>query len=78
VSELFTFTSISESCDLENFSCGNQDLDVYLKKYSIKNDIAGIAKTYLMLENAKDIVGYFSINNYSIPYGSLSSKQRYR
>lgn len=76
--ELFTFNSISESFDLETFSCGNQDLDNYLKKYSLKNDIAGISKTYLMLENEKDIVGYFSINNYSISYNSLSSKQRYR
>ena len=72
--------------DIENelineFSCGNRDLDLFLKKHAFKNDQIGYGKTFVGIEN-NQIIGFFtlcsaSIKFESLPKGNVSSLPRY-
>ena len=49
--------------NVEKFSCGNADLDDYLKKYAHQNHVNNISKTYLLIddEHENSIVGYVTL-----------------
>lgn len=53
--------------DLESFSCGNIELDKFLKKYAFDNDFSGYGKTFL-LEDDNKIVGFFTLCSASIRF----------
>lgn len=46
--------------DLNNFTCGNKDLDVYFKKYALSNNRSGYGKTFV-LRKQNSIVGFFTL-----------------
>ena len=61
--------SISEinEKDLNTFSCGNKDLDRFLKKYALENDLSGYGKTFLLLDD-DEVVGFFTLCSASIKF----------
>jgi len=56
-----------DSKKYNSFSCGNNDLDKYLKAYALYNDKAGYGKTFLVEDN-NEIVGYFTLSSSSITF----------
>ena len=56
---------------LNDFDCGVELLNKYLKSYALKNDLDNIGKTYLCLEDDK-VIGFFTLANGSIKRESLS------
>ncbi|MFA5421728.1 MAG: GNAT family N-acetyltransferase [Acholeplasmataceae bacterium] len=56
--------------DLKSFSCGNIDLDDFLRKYAFNNDKKGFGRTFL-LEDMNEIVGFFTLCSASIKYQEL-------
>lgn len=58
---------------LSSFSCGNKDLDKYLKKYALTNDQNGYGKTFI-LEDNDEIVGFFTLCSASIQFEEYPSK----
>ena len=56
-----------EEKKLELFSCGNPDLDKFLRKYALVNDQNGYGKTFL-LEDGGQLVGFFTLCSSSINF----------
>lgn len=66
---LKSILEVSEK-DLKLFSCGNNDLDNFLKKHALNNDRTNIGKTFL-IEDMDEIVGFFTLCSASIKYQEL-------
>ena len=63
---------ISELHCLEQFNCGNDVLDDWLKRKAIKNETSHDTRTYVICE-AQNVVGYYSIATGSIDHAELPS-----
>jgi GNAT superfamily N-acetyltransferase len=71
------FEQISATSVTDGFDCGKEPLNSYLTNYALLNHDSGISKTYLLVRDSAEILGYYAINNYSIPYGDVPSKRRH-
>jgi ribosomal protein S18 acetylase RimI-like enzyme len=69
---VFIVKSIEEidSKSFEEFSCGNEDLDLYLKEFARQNHRKGIGKTFIALDGDCSI-GYYTISMASIEFKDL-------
>ena len=56
-----------ETGQINNFTCGNKDLDRFLKCYALENDNNGYGKTFLLLDE-KEVVGFFTLCSTSIAF----------
>lgn len=45
---------------LKKFDCGTEVLNEFLSRYSFKNDILGIGKTFVAFNKNEDVIGYFT------------------
>lgn len=52
---------------IDSFSCGNIELDRFLRKNALINDLNGYGKTFL-LENNAEIIGFFTLSSFSIKF----------
>lgn len=52
---------------LKDFSCGNKELDRYLKVFALENDINSYGKTYILLDD-DIVVGFFTLSSASIRF----------
>ncbi len=66
---MLTVKSIEEvdSSAFREFSCGNEELDSYLKEYARQNHKKGIGKSFVALEGNRAI-GYYTISMASIEF----------
>ena len=63
---------IRKDHDRRSFSCGNDELDEYLRRYARQNDKKGIGYTYVVCREGKKLVsGYFTISTSSIEFEDL-------
>lgn len=46
---------------LKKFDCGTEVLNEFLSRYSFKNDILGIGKTFVAFNKNEDVIGYFTL-----------------
>ncbi len=53
--------------DLESFTCGNNDLDRFLKRFALRNDSKGYGKTFLLYDEG-EMVGFFTLCSSSIGF----------
>ena len=51
---------ICSTFDLKNFDCGEESLNYFLQKKSIKNEVSGASKTYVCTVGNK-VVAYYSL-----------------
>ncbi len=51
---------LTELHDLEHFSCGIESLDQWLKRRSLKNQIQGASRTYVVSDGAR-VVAYYAL-----------------
>ena len=56
--------------ELSLFTCGNEELDKFLKKYALKNDKNGYGKTFVLYDRNK-IVGFFTLCSSSIRFDEI-------
>ncbi len=55
----------------ENFDCGEESLNAFLKKFARQNDERGLGKTYIIVEEGTtEILGYYTLSG-----GSVSSEK---
>lgn len=52
---------------INNFSCGQKDLDLFLKKHAYTNDKNGYGKTYLLC-NSNNVLGFFTLSAAQISF----------
>ncbi len=60
--------------DKNEFDCGNENLNNYLKKYARQNHNKGIAKTFVAISNSENdlkIRGYYTLSASIIEFESL-------
>ena len=46
--------------EMETFSCGSDSLDLWLKRRSLKNQIQGASRTYVVCDGAR-VVAYYAL-----------------
>jgi len=63
---------LSRSHHRDNFDCGEEDLDQFLRRYARQNDAKDISRTYVLLDgDGLDIVGYYTICSASVSFQCL-------
>ena len=60
---------------IDSFSCGNTELDRFLKKNALINDLNGYGKTFA-LENNKEILGFFTLCSFSIKFDEYPNTRK--
>ena len=63
---LKSISSLSEE-DKKSFSCGNKDLDSFLRIHALRNDQNGYGKTFVLLDKG-ELVGFFTLCSSSIRF----------
>jgi len=47
--------------DLTRFSCGKKPLDSWLKQHAKDNDARDLSRTFVLVDDANEVVGYYSL-----------------
>jgi len=66
--------SLEKKHKKNEFNCGNENLNNYLKKYARQNHEKGIAKTFVAISNSKNdlkVKGYYTLSASIIEFESL-------
>lgn len=61
---------------LEEFDCGNNELNDWLKNRALDNQLRGASRTYVSLDSEGRIAGFFCITNAVIEHENLPSSKR--
>ena len=56
-----------ESNSIKDFSCGIDELDIYLKEFSRQNHKKGFGKSFVVL-NEERVIGYYTISMSSVEF----------
>ena len=60
-----------QKASLKSFDCGVAVLNEFLSRYAAKNDTLGIGKTFVALNDDKNIVGYFTLATAQIAFEKI-------
>lgn len=77
---LENFKLTKENKDLvKNFSCGNINIDDFIKQDSVQTQNSGEGVTYLVIDKIRDrLVGYYTLATTSLLYSATKVKNDYR
>lgn len=65
----YIIVPLHKSHDRESFDCGEESLNVFLKRYARQNDEKGLGRTYLAVKKGKPkIYGYYTISSNSVSF----------
>ena len=59
---------------LKSFSCGDKNLDKFLKKYALINDENGYSKTSILIDD-NEMIGFFTLCSASISFEEMPNDQ---
>ncbi|MEK7723543.1 MAG: GNAT family N-acetyltransferase [Acidobacteriota bacterium] len=63
----FAIQPLSKHHNRENFDCGEESLNTFLKKFARQNNERELSKTYVAVaENGDEVLGYYTISSGSI------------
>lgn len=66
---------LTDHHDTENFSCGIEALDVWLKRRAMKNQITGASRTFVVCEESR-VVGYYALASSAITIAATTGRFR--
>jgi predicted N-acetyltransferase YhbS len=69
----YLIQSLGDDHDLTAFSCGNAQLDVWLRQHAHAATGQG-TRTYVMVDEGERVVGYFAVAPHTIDRDQLSKK----
>lgn len=74
----FTFLSIDNTVNRNDFDCGIAELNEYLQKYARQNHRKGIATTFIAIPETgnRNVAGYYSISMSELKLESLPENYR--
>jgi hypothetical protein len=72
MSQSWTFVTITEPADRQQFDCGIPELNEYLQRYARQNHTRGIAKTFVAVNAIDDRAKAFYLKYGFIPLENLS------
>lgn len=61
---------------LKKFDCGTEVLNEFLSRYSFKNDILGIGKTFVAFNENEDVIGYFTLATAQVLFEDIPDNYR--
>ena len=61
---------------LKKFDCGTEVLNEFLSRYSFKNDILGIGKTFIAFNENEDVIGYFTLATAQVLFEDIPDNYR--
>lgn len=72
------FCPIDSTVIKENFDCGIDELDDYIKKYATQNQKKGVARTFVAIpeEGEKVVNGYYSVRMDKIEFEVIPEKYK--
>jgi len=59
------------SHDLSSFDCGEPSLNSFLQRHALRNDRAGLGRTFVATTNDHHVQGYFTISTGSIQFDTI-------
>ena len=67
---------LNKTHDRDNFDCGVQELNQYLKKIARQHTVKGISKSFVLLESAQptQILGFFTLTFCEVQASDLPAK----
>jgi GNAT superfamily N-acetyltransferase len=71
----FRVEPLDRKHDRAAFSCGNEQLDRYLKSVARQDVAKSVAAVYVATDDGKTIAGFYSLSQYSIDLRLLSEDQ---
>lgn len=71
MADIIRILAIREEHRREEFDCGVEALNTYLRRYARQNHEKNIARTYVAVGEAKQVLGYYSLASASIEFESL-------
>ncbi len=71
MADVIRILAIREEHRREEFDCGVEALNTYLRRYARQNHEKNIARTYVAVNEAKQVLGYYSLASASIEFESL-------
>ena len=74
--KLVSIKDIQPKSKLKDFDCGTEVLNDFLIRYSLKNDILGIGKTFVALDEREDVVGYFTLATAQVVFKDIPDTYR--
>lgn len=61
---------------VETFDCGVQVLDQWLRRYALRNQQAGAARTFVVTDDDHNVVGYYSLAAGSVDHVTATSRAK--
>jgi GNAT superfamily N-acetyltransferase len=59
----------------QNFDCGEESLNLFLKNYARQNDEKGLGKTYVAVQPGEnEILGYYTLSSGSVSFENVPEK----
>jgi ribosomal protein S18 acetylase RimI-like enzyme len=67
MTNFFIILPLSKHHRRENFDCGEESLNIFLKKFARQNSERELSKTYVAVaEETEDVLGYYTISSGSV------------
>lgn len=73
---LVSIKDIQPKSKVKKFDCGIEELNVFLSRYSLKNDSLGIGKTFVAFDENEDVVGYFTLATAQVVFQDIPDEYR--
>jgi uncharacterized protein (DUF1778 family)/predicted GNAT family N-acyltransferase len=67
----FVFEPLGDSHDRAAFSCGDENLASYLKTRARQDVAKNLAAVFIMTQDSKTILGFYTLSQYSIDLGQI-------
>lgn len=72
------FNRLSREYDRERFDCGTPELNDYLQKYALQDEKRDLARVFVLVEDHRHIVGFFTLSQYAADLRSLPEQMKKR
>ena len=68
----FTITPLTKIHERNDFDCGEESLNEFLKKFARQNDKRGLGKTFVLIEEGKtEVLGYYTVSSGSVTFDEV-------
>jgi len=75
----WTIELLDKSHDVQGFTCGEPQLDDYLKRYALQSAGAGLGRTFVAVEpGTKKVCGYFTLAAGTVKFDTIPDHAKQR
>lgn len=72
MSGIFKTTGLTKNHNRENFDCGEESLNEFLKKFARQNDKRGLGKTFVLVEEGQsEVLGYYTLSSGAVTFEQI-------